>query len=83
MRCLQEFHQLLKQAFQALFYENEDLPKFFLDGSISDDLANLKNAFEEGLIKLSFTSVSEFESFVDTLVLTIHESIVKLARKRD
>jgi hypothetical protein len=78
--CINTLNALLSAAFSQIFIENTDCPFFLLDGTISDDLAQLLQAIESDLQLFRFSSVVEFESFIDTLLVTVQQSILDLLK---
>ena len=66
---LQSLHEPFKRAYDALFDSNLlSFPRFLLDGGPASQQQSLMQVMQQDLMECRFNFVSEFESFIDTLL---------------
>lgn len=71
-----EFNRILKEAYFSLFHEASDIiPPFIFK---IPDIESLVKIFEEDLSRFKFESLTDFESFMETILLFSVESIKHL-----
>lgn len=54
-----------------LFMNNNELGEYLLDEKLNPDALLLMKALQEDLEKLKFERVGEFESFLDSMIITL------------
>ena len=68
----------MKEAYLAIFRDNSEFPRYIADSPLMPEISSLMEAFEESLASFSFSSISEFESFMDSLIMQMHNGYSKL-----
>ena len=82
---LQSLHEPFKRAYDALFDSNLlNFPRFLLDGGPFSQQHSLIHVMQQDLMECSFDSVTEFESFIDTLLTTgVASNIKEMSKAKD
>jgi hypothetical protein len=68
---LKELNDILKDAYYALFCDSTDLPEVFLDGELNPEMRMLRDILETDFCAHQLTSIFEFESYMDNLILKV------------
>lgn len=68
---LKGLNDILKDAYYSLFCDSTDVPEVFLNGELNPEMRMLRDILETDFSAHQLTSIFEFESFIDNLLLKV------------